>query len=129
MTPERVAIARAADHIFISEIRAAGVYDEVSLLACLFLLLEGQLTTRQMSQAYVAISQDRAVGVQGDARVYGYIAILRAVKTLDFMSAEPYEFDFGLLKRISTRIVNEVDGIARVTYDITSKPPGTIEME
>ncbi|KAI3332356.1 GMP synthase [Xylariaceae sp. AK1471] len=110
VTPERVAIARAADHIFISEIKAAGVYDE-------------------MSQAYVAISQDRAVGVQGDARVYGYIAILRAVKTLDFMSAEPYEFDFGLLKRISTRIVNEVDGIARVTYDITSKPPGTIEME
>ncbi|KAK4449548.1 class I glutamine amidotransferase-like protein [Podospora aff. communis PSN243] len=110
VTPERVAIARAADHIFISEIRAAGVYDE-------------------MSQAYVAISQDRAVGVQGDARVYGYIAILRAVKTLDFMSAEPFEFDFGLLKRISTRIVNEVDGIARVTYDITSKPPGTIEME
>jgi GMP synthase (glutamine-hydrolysing) len=105
VTPERVAIARAADHIFISEIKAAGVYDE-------------------MSQAYVAISQDRAVGVQGDARVYGYIAILRAVKTLDFMSAEPYEFDFGLLKRVSTRIVNEVEGIARVTYDITSKPPG-----
>ncbi|KAK0616871.1 GMP synthase [Immersiella caudata] len=110
VTPERVAIARAADHIFISEIKASGVYDE-------------------MSQAYVAISQDRAVGVQGDARVYGYIAILRAVKTLDFMSAEPFEFDFGLLKRISTRIVNEVDGVARVTYDITSKPPGTIEME
>ncbi|KAK3325818.1 GMP synthase [Apodospora peruviana] len=110
VTPERVAIARAADNIFISEIKAAGVYDE-------------------MSQAYVAISQDRAVGVQGDARVYGYIAILRAVKTLDFMSAEPYEFDFALLKKISTRIVNEVDGIARVTYDITSKPPGTIEME
>ncbi|KAJ1329050.1 glutamine-hydrolyzing GMP synthase [Microdochium nivale] len=110
VTPERVRIARAADHIFIAEIRAAGVYDE-------------------MSQAYVAISNDRAVGVQGDARVYGYIAILRAVKTLDFMSAEPYDFDFALLKRISTRIVNEVDGIARVTYDITSKPPGTIEME
>ncbi|KAK1831403.1 hypothetical protein QBC39DRAFT_351881 [Podospora conica] len=110
VTPERVAIARAADHIFISEIRAAGIYDE-------------------MSQAYVAISKDRAVGVQGDARVYGYIAILRAVKTLDFMSAEPYDFDFALLKKISTRIVNEVDGIARVTYDITSKPPGTIEME
>ncbi|KHN99199.1 GMP synthase [Metarhizium album ARSEF 1941] len=110
VTPERVAMARAADNIFISEIRAAGVYD-------------------LMSQAYVAISQDRAVGVQGDARVYGYIAILRAVKTLDFMSAEPYEFDFGLQKRISTRIVNEVVGIARVTYDITSKPPGTIEME
>ncbi|KAL7783076.1 GMP synthase [Trichoderma ceciliae] len=110
VTEERVAYARAADHIFISEIRAAGIYDE-------------------MSQAYVAISQDRAVGVQGDARVYGYIAILRAVKTLDFMSAEPYEFDFALLKKISTRIVNEVEGIARVTYDLTSKPPGTIEME
>ncbi|WYZ34019.1 hypothetical protein EsH8_I_000295 [Colletotrichum jinshuiense] len=110
VTPERVAIARAADHIFISEIKAAGVYDEIS-------------------QAYVAISQDRAVGVQGDARVYGYIAILRAVKTLDYMSAEPYEFDFSFIKRVSTRIVNEVDGIARVTYDITSKPPGTIEME
>ncbi|KAH7032939.1 GMP synthase [Microdochium trichocladiopsis] len=110
VTPERVRITRTADHIFISEIRNAGVYDE-------------------MSQAYVAISKDRAVGVQGDARVYGYIAILRAVKTLDFMSAEPYDFDFALLKRISTRIVNEVDGIARVTYDITSKPPGTIEME
>jgi GMP synthase (glutamine-hydrolysing) len=110
VNPERVAIARAADHIFISMIREAGVYDE-------------------MSQAYVAISNDRAVGVQGDARVYGYIAILRAVKTLDFMSAEPYDFKFDLLKRISTRIINEVDGIARVTYDITSKPPGTIEME
>lgn len=92
----------------------------------------------------VALKTDTftAVGVQGDARVYGYIAILRAVKTLDFMSAEvrtacllglkflaltssqPYEFDFGLLKKISTRIVNEVNGIARVTYDITSKPPG-----
>ncbi|KAM0470175.1 hypothetical protein ACHAPX_010061 [Trichoderma viride] len=110
ITDERIACARAADHIFISEIRAAGIYDE-------------------MSQAYVAISQDRAVGVQGDARVYGFIAILRAVKTLDFMSAEPYEFDFALLKKISTRIVNEVEGIARVTYDLTSKPPGTIEME
>ncbi|PNP48435.1 hypothetical protein TGAMA5MH_00473 [Trichoderma gamsii] len=110
ITDQRLACARAADHIFISEIRAAGIYDE-------------------MSQAYVAISQDRAVGVQGDARVYGFIAILRAVKTLDFMSAEPYEFDFALLKKISTRIVNEVEGIARVTYDLTSKPPGTIEME
>ncbi|KAH6685729.1 GMP synthase [Plectosphaerella plurivora] len=110
VTPERVRIARAADHIFISSIREAGIYDEIS-------------------QAYVAISQDRAVGVQGDARVYGYIAILRAVRTLDYMSAEPYNFDFQLIKKISTRIVNEVEGIARVTYDFTSKPPGTIEME
>ncbi|KAI3538272.1 GMP synthase [Colletotrichum filicis] len=109
VTPERVAIARAADNIFISMIKEAGIYNE-------------------MSQAYAAVDSNKAVGVQGDARVYGYIIILRAVKTLDFMSAEPYEFDFNLLKRISTRIINEVDGVARCTYDITSKPPGTIEM-
>ncbi|KAK7227721.1 hypothetical protein V2G26_015724 [Clonostachys chloroleuca] len=110
VTPERVELSRRADHIFISEIRAAGIYDDIS-------------------QAYVAISQDRAVGVQGDARVYGFIAILRAVVTSDFMSATPYEFDWKLIKKISTRILNEVDGITRVTYDMTSKPPGTIEME
>ncbi|KAF6830803.1 GMP synthase [Colletotrichum plurivorum] len=93
VTPEKVEIARKADHIFISMIREAGIYDE------------------------------------GDARVYGYIIILRAVKTLDFMSAEPYPFPPALLNKIATRIVNEVEGIARVTYDITSKPPGTIELE
>ncbi|GKT54442.1 GMP synthase [Colletotrichum tofieldiae] len=88
VTPERVAIARAADNIFISMIKEAGIYD------------------------------------QGDARVYGYIVILRAVQTADFMSCEPFEFDFNLLKKISTRIVNEVEGVSRVVYDITSKPPG-----
>ena len=62
--------------------------------------------------------------MQGDARVYGYICILRAVTSLDMMSAEPYEFKWSLLKAISRRIVNEVDGIARVVYDTTSKPPG-----
>ncbi|GJC80566.1 GMP synthase [glutamine-hydrolyzing] [Colletotrichum liriopes] len=93
VTPERVAIARAADNIFISMIKEAGIYD------------------------------------QGDARVYGYIVILRAVQTADFMSCEPFEFDFNLLKKISTRIVNEVEGVSRVVYDITSKPPGTIELE
>lgn len=69
-----------------------------------------------------------AVGVQGDARVYGYICILRAVTSLDMMSAEPYEFKWSLLKAISRRIVNEVDGIARVVYDTTSKPPGEIPL-
>lgn len=77
---------------------------------------------------FVAISDfafvATAVGVQGDARVYGYICILRAVTSLDMMSAEPYEFEWSLLKKISRRIVNEVDGIARVVYDTTSKPPG-----
>lgn len=69
-------------------------------------------------------SSPTAVGVQGDARVYGYICILRAVTSLDMMSAEPYEFKWSLIKAISRRIVNEVDGIARVVYDTTSKPPG-----
>ena len=68
-----------------------------------------------------------AVGVQGDSRVYGYICILRAVTSLDMMSAEPYEFSWSLLKAVSRRIVNEVDGIARVVYDTTSKPPGEID--
>ncbi|KAK4177616.1 putative GMP synthase [Triangularia setosa] len=110
VTPERVAIARKADHIFISMIREAGIYNE-------------------MSQAYAGLDTNRAVGVMGDARVYGYIIILRAVTTTNFMTAEPYEFSFELLKKIARRIVNEVDGVARVTYDITSKPPGTIELE
>ncbi|KAK1969664.1 GMP synthase [Colletotrichum eremochloae] len=110
VTPERVAIARAADNIFISMIKEAGIYD-------------------RMSQSYAGLDTNRAVGVQGDARVYGYIVILRAVQTADFMSCEPFEFDFNLLKKISTRIVNEVEGVSRVVYDITSKPPGTIELE
>ncbi|KAL9566435.1 hypothetical protein ACKAV7_009350 [Fusarium commune] len=110
VTRERVEIVRKADHIFISMIREAGIYDEVT-------------------QAYAALDTNRAVGVQGDARAYGYICVLRAVTSLDMMSAEPYEFKWSLLKAISRRIVNEVDGIARVVYDTTSKPPGTIELE
>ncbi|KAL1854955.1 hypothetical protein VTK73DRAFT_8636 [Phialemonium thermophilum] len=110
ITPERVEIVRKADHIFISMIREAGLYNEIT-------------------QAYAALDTNRAVGVQGDSRVYGYICVLRAVTSLDMMSAEPYEFPWALLKAISRRIVNEVDGIARVVYDTTSKPPGTIELE
>ncbi|KAK1753977.1 GMP synthase [Echria macrotheca] len=110
VTPERVEIARKADHIFISMIKEAGIYNE-------------------MSQAYAGVDTNKAVGVMGDNRVYGYIIILRAVTTTDFMTAEAYEFDFALLRKIATRIVNEVDGVSRVTYDITSKPPGTIELE
>ncbi|KAI0158570.1 GMP synthase [Pestalotiopsis sp. NC0098] len=110
LTPERVEIVRKADNIFISMIREAGVYNE-------------------MSQAYAALDTNRAVGVMGDSRVYGFIIILRAVTSTDFMSAEPYEFDFKLMKAIARRIVNEVDGVSRVVYDVTSKPPGTIELE
>ncbi|KAI0199140.1 GMP synthase [Astrocystis sublimbata] len=110
VTPEHVEIVRKADHIFISMIKEAGIYN-------------------QMSQAYAALDTNRAVGVMGDSRVYGMICILRAVTSVDFMSAEPFEFPFGLLKNICRRIVNEVDGITRVVYDCTSKPPGTIELE
>lgn len=109
-TPERIEIARQADHIFISMIEEAGLYNKIS-------------------QAYAGLDTSKAVGVMGDTRVYGYIIILRAVTTSDFMSAEPYEFPFALLKAMARRIVNEVDGVSRVTYDLSSKPPGTIELE
>jgi GMP synthase (glutamine-hydrolysing) len=110
VTREKVEIARQADDIFITEIRKAGLYN-------------------QISQAYAAVDPSRAVGVMGDKRVYGYIVILRAVNTLDFMTAEAFEFPWTFLQRVMNRIVNEVDGVCRVTYDITSKPPGTIELE
>ncbi|QUC17876.1 uncharacterized protein UV8b_02117 [Ustilaginoidea virens] len=110
VTAERVAIARKVDNIFITEIKKAGIYSK-------------------MAQAYAGLDTNKAVGVMGDNRVYGYIVILRAIVTTDFMTGEPYEFDFALLKKISTSIVNLVDGVSRVTYDITSKPPGTIELE
>ncbi|OIW31956.1 GMP synthase [Coniochaeta ligniaria NRRL 30616] len=99
ITARRVDIARKADHIFISMIKEAGIYNE-------------------MSQAYAGLDTSKAVGVMGDTRVYAYIIILRAVTTSDFMSAEPYEFPFALLKAIARRIVNEVDGVSRVTYDL-----------
>ncbi|KAG7287355.1 GMP synthase (glutamine-hydrolyzing) [Staphylotrichum longicolle] len=110
VTAEKVDIARKADHIFISEIRKAGLYD-------------------QISQAYAAVDPSRAVGVMGDKRVYGYIIILRAVTTTDYMTAEAFNFPWDFLQRVMNRIVNEVHGVCRVVYDVTSKPPGTIEME
>ncbi|KAG5928854.1 GMP synthase (glutamine-hydrolyzing) [Claviceps africana] len=116
LTPERVAIARKADHIFISMIKEAGIYNEASGLASTTLTRANSGV--QMSQAYAGLDTNKAVGVMGDTRVYGYIVILRAVTTSDFMSAEPYEFSFSLLKAIARRIVNEVDGVSRVTYDL-----------
>ncbi|KAL8376739.1 hypothetical protein RB595_007726 [Gaeumannomyces hyphopodioides] len=110
VTPERVEMARKADHIFISMIKEAGIYND-------------------MSQAYAALSSDRVVGVMGDKRQEGYMVILRAVVTKDFMTAEAYKFDMDLLMKISTRIVNEVDGVSAVVYNTTSKPPATIELQ
>jgi GMP synthase (glutamine-hydrolysing) len=110
VTRSQVAIARKADNIFIEEIRAAGLYD-------------------QISQAYAAVLPVKVVGVMGDKRVHQQPIALRAVCTTDFMTANIFRFDWDFLERVQTRLVNEVDGACRVLYDITSKPPGTIEME
>jgi len=107
---EQLRIAREADKIFIDEIVAAGLY-------------------RKTSQAFAALLPVKAVGVMGDKRVHAQVIALRAVETTDFMTADWYPFDGEFLKRLSRRIVNEVDGVCRVVYDVTSKPPGTIEME
>lgn len=110
VTKEKVKILQEADDIFISELMDAGLY-------------------HQSSQAYVALLPCKTVGVMGDGRTYEYVCAIRSVNTQDFMTATftrlPYEF----LDIVSTRIVNEVSGINRVVYDITSKPPGTIEWE
>jgi GMP synthase (glutamine-hydrolysing) len=110
VTAEQVRMLQHADAIFIEEIRKAGLY-------------------RQISQALAALDPTKAVGVMGDKRMYGQIVLLRAVETSDFMTADWFPFDFKFLKNVSTRIVNEVTGVSRVLYDITSKPPGTIEFE
>ena len=107
---EQLRIAREADKIFIDEIVAAGLY-------------------RKISQAFAALLPVKAVGVMGDKRVHDQVIALRAVETTDFMTADWYPFDGEFLKRVSRRIVNEVNGVVRVLYDVTSKPPGTIEME
>ena len=107
---EYIALLREADHIYIEELRAAGLYQEVS-------------------QAFAVFLPIRSVGVVGDARRYEYVIALRAVETSDFMTARwahlPYEF----LEHVSSRIINEISGISRVVYDVSSKPPATIEWE
>ena len=111
VTWERLEILRAADHIFLSELAAAG------------LLREGT------AQAFAVLLPVRSVGVMGDSRTYDEVIVLRAVTTSDFMTADWARLDPDLLARVSNRIVNEVKGVNRVLYDITSKPPATIEWE
>ncbi len=103
-------ILRQADVIYLEEIRRAGLYDAIW-------------------QAFAVLLPVRTVGVMGDGRTYEYVCALRAVTSTDGMTADYYPFDHEFLGRVSTRIVNEVRGINRVVYDITSKPPGTIEWE
>jgi len=110
ITREKLEVLRKADAIYLEEIRAAGLYDAIW-------------------QAFAVLLPVRTVGVMGDGRTYDNACALRAVTSTDGMTADVYPFDMGFLTRVAGRIVNEVRGINRVTYDITSKPPGTIEWE
>ena len=110
VTRDRLAVLRRADAIFIDQIRRHGLYDEIW-------------------QAFVALLPVRTVGVMGDGRTYDHACALRAVTSVDGMTADYYPFTHDFLGETATRIINEVAGINRVTYDITSKPPGTIEWE
>ncbi|MDP5308244.1 glutamine-hydrolyzing GMP synthase [Paracoccus spongiarum] len=110
ITRDKLEILRKADAVFIDQIRRHGLYDEIW-------------------QAFVAILPVRTVGVMGDGRTYDYACALRAVTSVDGMTADYYPFSHDFLGETATRIINEVRGINRCTYDITSKPPGTIEWE
>jgi GMP synthase (glutamine-hydrolysing) len=110
-------LLRRADAIFIEELR--NTRDEVS----------GKTWYELTSQAFTVFLPVKSVGVMGDGRTYDYVVALRAVQTSDFMTADWAELPYSLLKRVSGRIINEVRGINRVTYDVSSKPPATIEWE
>ncbi len=110
VTPDRLRVLREADSIYLEEIRGAGLYDEIW-------------------QAFAVLLPVHSVGVMGDARTYENVVALRAVTSRDGMTADWYHFPHEVLARISTRIINEVSGVNRVTYDVSSKPPATIEWE
>lgn len=110
ITRERLDILREADAIYLEEIRKAGLYNEIW-------------------QAFAALPNIKSVGVMGDERTYQYPIILRAVTSEDGMTSDFYRFPWEVLERITNRIINEVAHVNRVTYDLTSKPPGTIEWE
>jgi len=107
---DKLEILRKADAIYLDEIRKAGLYDEIW-------------------QAFAVLLPVRTVGVMGDARTYDYVCGLRAVTSTDGMTADSYPFEHAFIAGVATRIINEVRGINRVVYDVTSKPPGTIEWE
>ncbi len=110
VTKEKADILREADDIFIEELRRDGLYEKVS-------------------QAFVVLLPVKSVGVMGDERTYEYTAVLRSADTIDFMTATWSQLPYEFLGRVSNRIINEVKGINRLTYDISSKPPATIEWE
>ena len=110
VTPEKVKMVQEADAIYREEIAKAGI-------------------DRNIGQYFAALTNMRSVGVMGDERTYDYAIALRAVKTIDFMTAESAEIPYEVLNRVMNRVINEVKGVNRVFYDLTSKPPGTIEFE
>jgi len=110
ITREKLDILRLADAVYIDEIRKAGLYDDIW-------------------QAFAVLLPVKTVGVMGDGRTYDFVVGLRAVTSTDGMTADFYPFDMGFIGRVATRIINEVKGVNRVVYDVTSKPPGTIEWE
>ncbi len=110
ITPEKVQVLQEADAIYLEEIRKAGLYDDIW-------------------QAFAVLLPVKTVGVMGDARTYENVLALRAVTSVDGMTADFYPFPWDVLGRAATRIINEVRGVNRVVYDVTSKPPGTIEWE
>jgi GMP synthase (glutamine-hydrolysing) len=110
VTAEKVRIVQEADAIYRQEVASAGL-------------------DKTIGQYFAALTNMRSVGVMGDERTYDYAVVLRAVNTIDFMTAEAAEIPFEVLQRVMSRIINEVKGVNRVFYDLTSKPPGTIEFE
>ncbi|MFW6300104.1 MAG: GMP synthase (glutamine-hydrolyzing), partial [Oceanicaulis sp.] len=110
VTKDKADILRKADRIYIEEIKKAGLYDSIW-------------------QAFAVLLPVQTVGVMGDARTYDNVLALRAVTSTDGMTADYFPFDHDFLGRTATRIINEVRGVNRVVYDVTSKPPGTIEWE
>jgi GMP synthase (glutamine-hydrolysing) len=110
VSSDRCDILRKADAIYLEEIKKAGLYDEIW-------------------QAFAVLLPVRTVGVMGDARTYDYVCALRAVTSTDGMTADSYPFEHAFVSHVATKIINEVRGINRVVYDVTSKPPGTIEWE
>jgi len=110
VTGERIALLQEADEIVVSEIKSAGLYTK-------------------MWQSFAVLLPVMSVGVMGDKRTYAYACAVRAVYSEDGMTADWVPLPYELLKNISSRLVNEVPGINRVVYDVTSKPPGTIEWE
>ena len=110
VTEEKVKIVQDADAIFREEVALAGI-------------------DKELGQYFAGLTNMRSVGVMGDFRTYDYAVALRAVLTSDFMTAESAQIPYDVLFKVTSRIINEVKGVNRVLYDLTSKPPGTIEFE